>query len=140
MLHSVTICFLILLVVLIGIVVYICCRIREQFQQRDPILITIRNQLYRLSPIAANLEYYEDDKSYTINKKKIYMCLRDQKNDYYSMNMLMYVSIHELAHVICDEVGHTPKFHQIFSELLDKATVLGIFDPSEPLATDYCNF
>lgn len=135
-----TVIFLIFFVVLIIIVCYLCRKIREQFQQKDPLLIMIRNQLSLLSPMAGSLQYFEDDKSYTINKNKVYLCLRDENKEYYSMNMLMYVSIHELAHVICDEIGHTPKFHKIFSELLDKAVILGIYDPSEPLVQNYCDY
>lgn len=129
-----------LFLILIIVVCFLFRTIQEQYQQKDPLLITIRNQLSLLSPMAGSLQYFEDDKSYTINKSKVYLCLRDQSNSYYSINMLMYVSIHELAHVICDEIGHTPKFHKIFSELLDKAVVLGIYDPTEPLVQDYCDF
>lgn len=140
MTRGVYILFVILLVLLLAIICFLFRQIQEQYLQKDPLLITIRNQLSLLSPVAGSLQYFEDDKSYTINKSKVYLCLRDQNRSYYSMNMLMYVSIHELAHVICDEIGHTPKFHKIFSELLDKAVVLGIYDPSEPLVQDYCDF
>lgn len=132
--------FGILLLILLIIVGFLFRQIQEQYQQRDPLLIMIRSRLMLLSPVAERLQYYEDNKSYTINKTKIYMCLRNQDNEYYSINMLMYVAIHELAHVICDEVGHTPKFHKIFSELIDKAIMLGIYDPTEPLVNDYCDF
>lgn len=135
-----SITFVILFLILIIVVCFLFKQIQEQYQQKDPLLITIRNKLSILSPLAGSLQYFEDDKSYTINKNKVYLCLRDQNNSYYSMNMLMYVSIHELAHVICDEIGHTPKFHKIFAELLDKAVVLGIYDPTEPLIHDYCDF
>jgi hypothetical protein len=47
--------------------------------------------------------------------------------------MLTYVGLHELAHVLCDEVGHTAKFYQIFDELLDKAHQMGLYDPSIPI-------
>jgi hypothetical protein len=137
---TVSVVFVIILIALVVIVCFLFQQIQEQYQQKDPILIEIRNRLMMLSPQAEALQYYEDNKSYTINKRKIYLCLRDQKNDYYSLNMLTYVSIHELAHVICDEVGHTPKFHKIFSELLDKAILLGLYDPTEPLIQDYCDF
>lgn len=140
MTNVLSIIFVVLVLILIIVVCFLFRRIQEQYQQKDPLLITIRNQLSLLSPRAGSLQYFEDDKSYTINKNKVYLCLRDQNNAYYSINMLMYVSIHELAHVICDEIGHTPKFHKIFSELLEKAVMRGIYDPSEPLIQDYCDF
>ena len=42
----------------------------------------------------------------------------------------MYVLIHELAHVLCDEVGHTDKYRDIFNGLISEATSLGIYDPT----------
>ena len=45
------------------------------------------------------------------------MCLKDKNGKYYDDNMLNYVALHELAHVLCDEIGHTDKFYAIFDEL-----------------------
>ena len=39
-------------------------------------------------------------------KQKVYLCLKDENNEYYNDNMLIYVALHELAHVLCDEIGH----------------------------------
>ncbi len=78
-------------------------------------------------------------KSYTINKEKIYMCLKDQNNQYYDMNMLLHVMLHEIAHILCfDEIGHTQKFYTIFDELLRKASDMKIYDMNKPLIQDYC--
>ena len=77
--------------------------------------------------------------SYTINKKNVHICMRDINGDYYDRNMLIYVLIHEIAHVICDEIGHTTKFHKINDELLDHATERSIYDPSQPIPLDYCS-
>ena len=77
--------------------------------------------------------------SYTINKKAVHICMKDIKGDYYDRNMLIYVLIHEIAHVICDEIGHTPKFHRINDELLEHATKHSIYDPSQPIPLDYCS-
>ena len=54
--------------------------------------------------------------------------------------MLIYVALHEVAHVLCDEVGHTQKFHSIFEDLLKKATEMGIYNPSIPLIQNYCEY
>ena len=113
---------------------------KEMFQQKDPMLYEIRENLKLLSPKASRLRYYQDDKSYTINKQKVYLCLKDHNDDYYPMNMLMYVAIHELAHVMCNEIGHTPKFHDIFQNLLVRAHQLGIYDPNTPVIQNYCGY
>lgn len=112
----------------------------EKYQQRDPMLYEIRENLSLLSPKAKLLKFYEDNKSYTINKQKVYLCLKDDQDEYYPMNMLMYVAIHELAHVLCNEIGHTPKFHSIFSDLLLRATEIGIYDPDIPVIQNYCGY
>jgi hypothetical protein len=126
--------------VILIIVIYTMTYLKEQYQQSDPKLFEIKDKLKMLDPRANKLRIFEDDKSYTINKKRVYMCLRDENDNYYPMNMLMYVAIHELAHVLCNEVGHTPKFQTIFKQLLTKAETLGIYDPKIPVIRDYCGY
>ena len=41
----------------------------------------------------------------------------------------MFVALHELSHIACDEVGHTEKYWQIFKEILEYAVDLGIYEP-----------
>lgn len=77
-------------------------------------------------------------KSYTINKEKVYLCLKDEKEQYYNLNMLIYVTAHELAHVLCDSIGHTDEFHAIFEALLVELTDQGIYDPKQEILLDYC--
>lgn len=78
------------------------------------------------------------NKSYTINKEDIFLCLKDENNQYYNDNMLIYVLLHEISHSICDEIGHTEKFHALFHALTRKAVELGIYDDQIPLIKDYC--
>jgi hypothetical protein len=58
--------------------------------------------------------------------------------------MLMHVLLHETAHVICDEIGHTKKFDDIFRELMDEAheptcpNQISIYDKFAPLTDNYC--
>ena len=77
-------------------------------------------------------------KSYTINKEEIFLCLKDENDQYYSDNMLIYVLLHEISHSVCDEIGHTEKFHKIFNALTTKAVELGIYNNQIPLIRDYC--
>jgi hypothetical protein len=78
------------------------------------------------------------DKSYTINKEDVYMCLKDEHNQYYHDNMLMYVLIHEVSHLVCKSIGHTTEFHEKFQLLLQKAIEMKIYDPTIPVIKDYC--
>lgn len=130
---------LVLLLCFIGLLIYvIVTQVTEYYQQTDPVLLKIREHLRPLHPKVDGLKFYEGTKSYTINKKKVYLCLKDENKNYYNFNMLIYVAIHELAHVLCDEIGHTPKFHIIFKQLLEKAEALGIYDSSIPIIKNYC--
>lgn len=143
---------IILLFVFVSWVIY--NQIQEHYSKDDPVL---RNLLETVRPLFYQDNYYlgslsslnnrnildeitlyKGNKSYTINKEKVYICLKDEKDDYYPKNMLIYVFLHELSHVICDEIGHTDKFHRIFEDLLGKAIEKGIYNPSIPIITDYC--
>ena len=133
------ICCIVLLVFLILILINVVrTRVTEYYEQMDPMLVRIRETLLPLHPCVANLKFYEGKKSYTINKKKVYLCLKDENGEYYNFNMLIYVSIHELSHVICDEIGHTAKFHRIFRDLLELAEQKNIYDSSIPIVKNYC--
>lgn len=125
---------------LILVLTYIIHRqVKEQHLQDDPMLHTLRAVLKPVHPIIANLKLYKGDKSYTLNKEKIFLCLRDENGDYYPLNMLIFVLLHEVAHQINTfDIGHTEAFHTEFDKLLDKATEIGVFNPSIPIIKNYC--
>jgi hypothetical protein len=108
------------------------------FTTRDPVLDELKMQLSDLHPMFRNVSVYSGEKSYTINKQKVFICLKDKYGRYYNRNMLCYVILHEYAHMLCDEVGHTTKFMKIFDELLERATQKGLYNPSIPPIENYC--
>jgi len=108
------------------------------FSVRDPYLDKLGKQLSVIHPKLANIRLYVGTKSYTINKKHVYICLKDKNGDYYDRNMLVYVICHEYSHILCDEIGHTPKFFAIFEKVLQRASNLGLFDENKPLLEEYC--
>lgn len=79
----------------------------------------------------------EGRKSFTENKKRIVLCLRNGDN-FYKWNSLVYVALHEVSHVICTELHHTSKFHAINRALLSHAEKLGYYDSSIPFESKYC--
>lgn len=111
---------------------------KEMFRHDDKIT-ELKYRVGKVFPLVNELEIYVGEKSYTINKEKIFLCLKDKNEKYYDSNMLVYVLLHELSHVLNDEVGHGAKFQQIFNEVLDKATEAGIYDPNKPLIQNYCD-
>lgn len=128
-------------IIIIIIIFFMLTRLTEEFKKEDPMLFNIKNKIRPLHPeMVDHIILLEDTKSYTINKKKVYLCLKDENGDYYDDNMLVFVAIHELAHVLCDEIGHTDKFQTIFQDLLNKATDLQIYDPSVAPIQNYCEY
>ena len=116
--------------------------IREYHLQDDPMIYTLKEVLRPLLDFYGikDLKLYKADKSFTINKERIFLCLYDESGNYYPLNMLIYVILHEIAHYLNkDDIGHTAKFHQKFEEVLTKATEFGIYNPSIPVIKNYCN-
>lgn len=106
----------------------------------DPKLEEIRQRLSATFPEIKNVDLAGSNKSFTINKQHMYICTKDENGQYYDDNMLTYVILHELAHVLCDEVGHTEKYKQIFRSLLERGHQAGLYDPSKPPIDNYCNY
>lgn len=108
----------------------------------------IKERLAILDPSFANIPIYIDDSAYTINKKTMYLCLTDPDGNTYDMNTLMYVTLHELAHIITKKLEydpegkvleHGPNFKANFYALIELATARGVYDSAKPMPSSYCN-
>lgn len=69
--------------------------------------------------------------SYSVNKgEKISICLRNTKdNQFIDENTILFVVIHELSHIMTEEVGHPPIFWENMKYLLEEAEKIGIYNP-----------
>jgi len=69
--------------------------------------------------------------SYTIDKgSELHLCLRDKKTmQFHHINLLMFVAIHELAHVMSKSYGHNDEFNKNFIFLLQKASECNVYYP-----------
>lgn len=114
--------------------------LRKMFQQKCMLLApTDGKTLFgKMCSKIDKIKIKEDKQSYTINKEKIYLCLTDEQDKFYSNNMLTYVLLHEFAHTLCKSVGHTPEFHEIFEQLLKEAIDKKLYDPTIPVDPEYC--
>ena len=67
--------------------------------------------------------------SYSINKgEKVILCIRQKgTNELVDKNVLMYVTIHELAHLMTEEIGHTDTFWNNFKFILSEAVTIGLY-------------
>ncbi len=122
------------------LILYVVLRIKEKYEESDPMLLDLKATLQPVFPDLDNVILLRGKKSYTINKKRIHMCLKDENGNYYDKNMLTYVLLHELAHVRCDEIGHTEKFHHIFEQMLSVAEKNGVYNSNIPTIKDYCEY
>lgn len=82
--------------------------------------------------------------AYSENKgEKLAFCLNRKKednNDLIDENTLMFVAIHELAHIMTKSIGHKSEFWENFKQLLEEAKGAGLHSPvdykKEP--REYC--
>lgn len=90
---------------------------------------------------------YENDPnskltSFSVNKgEEIAFCLRSKKtNELHQLNLIMYVALHEMAHIACPEIGHGELFKKIFKFLTEIAIELKLYklDNYEANPVEYC--
>lgn len=69
--------------------------------------------------------------SYSVNKgESVHLCLRQREKDNESLvpeDVMMFVAIHEMAHMITKSVGHGPDFWNNFGWLLKEAETAGLY-------------
>lgn len=81
--------------------------------------------------------------SYSINKgEKVVLCLRSRnsKNILVKKNLLMFVALHEVAHIMTKSIGHTKEFWDNFRFLLKESikTKLYIKQNFRKYPKEYC--
>jgi len=81
--------------------------------------------------------------AYSENKgEKIALCATKKKNgdDLIDENTLMFVTLHELAHIMTVSIGHTKEYWNNFKILLNESVEIDIYNPidysKEPI--EYC--
>jgi predicted metal-dependent hydrolase len=72
--------------------------------------------------------------AYSENKRKLVLCLRKKtavggKYELHDENTVMYVVLHEMAHMMNDQWGHDLIFWKLFKFLLVNATEAGLYKP-----------
>ena len=103
----------------------------------------IRNKIYSTKFIQNKNKFpKKSNTSYSVNKgEKIVLCVYDYKNEHlYKFNTIMYVAIHELAHIGNPTFGHDESFYFIFNNLIQEAIRLEVykFYDYEKIPVKYC--
>lgn len=66
--------------------------------------------------------------SYTVDKgARVVLCIRQTSGEFVPKNVIVYVAVHELAHIMTSTVGHTPEFWANNARLLQAAKMIGIY-------------
>ena len=90
---------------------------------------------------------YENDPSseltsYSVNKgEELAFCLKSKRTgELHEINLLLYVAIHEMAHMGCPEIGHGELFKKVFRFLTLEAIKLGVYTKDDYSANpvEYC--
>lgn len=110
-------------------------QIVEHFSKTEPSDPRTKRMLASYNP--DHLSEGNDDvkyTSYSINKgEKIVFCLRsrDGKNTLVDLNTMMFVALHELAHLVTESIGHTDEFWENFKWILEGAVNIGIYQDQD---------
>lgn len=118
--------------------------IAKYMKQKYPVSQRVNRMIRRLDELEIEeAPHEEDSSSYTINKGELMaLCLRkkNENKHFHNMQTLMFVVIHEMAHVMSVSEGHTKEFMENFKFILKEAEETGIYKPqnyqNEPII--YC--
>lgn len=104
------------------------CQVLKQKNPNDPRVDRMyeRFQYTELSEADGN----EKNTSYSINKgEKVVLCLRqkDGTNQFADENIILFVALHEISHIMTKSVGHTDEFWSNFKFVLIDAQNAGIY-------------
>lgn len=104
--------------------------LKEKFPDKPQ----IRQWVQNFSPDPNRFEEATPDAehtSYSVNKgEKVHLCLRQREGEseaLVSENIMVFVSLHEMGHVITPSVGHGPDFWNNFAWLLKQAEAINIY-------------
>lgn len=97
-------------------------------QERVEQLVSHYNEksIYEISPLNKT-----NVTSYTQDKKTLILCLRHKngKHELHDINIMMFVVIHELSHMMNNQWGHQTDFWTLFKFMLQNATECGTYQP-----------
>ena len=73
----------------------------------------------------------QEHTSFSVNKgQKVHLCLRQRAGGNETLvdeNVMIFVAIHEMAHMITQSIGHEPEFWNNFGWLLREAERIGVY-------------
>jgi predicted metal-dependent hydrolase len=85
---------------------------KKNFPEMKDYIIQLNNNLNKDRTLIYENDPKSDLTSFSVNKgEEIALCLKSKKTGtMHNMNLMMYVTIHEMAHIACPEIGHGELF------------------------------
>ena len=108
-------------------------KLLKNIDRKEEIFIKYKERFKRLNiflekgNLINEISYFEEN-TYTLNKYKINLCLKDKDDEFYDLKHLIYIVIHELSHIICPSYGHNDEFYMINRFLLKQAIKLKLLN------------
>jgi len=102
---------------------------KENYPDYKMYIIQLNENLNETKTIIYETEPNSDLTSYSVNKgEELAFCLKSKKTGkIHELNLLIYVALHEMAHIACPETGHGDLFKYIFKFLTERAIELNIY-------------
>ena len=134
---------------LLSELVVILFKLRKHLKQNVNVMSKYKDHIEQLNENFSEEKtvIYETDPeseltSYSVNKgEELSFCLKSKNNgELHDINLLMYVAVHEVAHIACPEIGHGLLFKKIFRKFLKEAIVIGLYKKVnyEENPVEYC--
>lgn len=131
--------YILISVFLVFLILVCVCILFQTNKKTDPKIPYLKTKIKVMIKNIDEINIYSGHKSYTKNKKDIYLCLYDENGKYYDDNTLIYVMLHEIAHYLNKkDYGHTAHYYTIFNRLIKDAISHGLYNPSIPFVHKYC--
>jgi len=137
-----------LFVLVVSLVCYACRKNKKDERKietyQDPLLGKIYKDLKLIYPDLdqKNITIHAANDTLTEDKKTMYLCIRKKNGEYYDYPSILYIAIHELAHVLNDEYDtesqHGDKFNNLNQILLQRAEDLELIPKNLKVNYDMC--
>lgn len=115
--------------------------LKQNFPQKDDVIRLVEN--FNENNIRET-DMLDSGTSYSVNKgSELSLCIRDKNDENYKLhrvNLIMFVVIHELAHIASKSYGHNEEFGENFVFLLKEAQKIGVYSSEDYSKNnqDYC--
>jgi predicted metal-dependent hydrolase len=117
-------------------------KFKDNYSDYEVYIYQLNTNLNEATTIIYETEPNSDLTSYSINKgEELAFCLKSKKTGkLHDINLLMYVALHEMAHIACPETGHGDLFKKIFKFLTERAIEINLYRRVDynQQPTEYC--